>query len=98
MTRRLRRTFQLLALFTMTLPFCTPSYAQTEIDHKKKSFVFPSTVPVPANNKLTPSRVKLGEMLFLIPGCQAPIGSVARPATTQPWDGRTANPPRSGMA
>ena len=98
MTRRLRRISHLLALFTMTLLVCALSYGQSQIDHKKKSFVFPSTVPVPAYNKLTPSRVKLGEMLFFDPRLSAPIGSVARPATTQPWDGRTANLQRSGMA
>jgi len=62
-----RRTFHLLVLVAVTLLVCTRSSGQTKTDHNKKSFTFPSTVPVPANNKLTPNRVKLGEMLFFDP-------------------------------
>jgi cytochrome c peroxidase len=62
-----RRTFSVLALAAVALLASARPSAQTSTDHKKKSFSFPGTVPVPANNKLTPTRVKLGEMLFFDP-------------------------------
>jgi cytochrome c peroxidase len=61
-----RHSFHRLALFTVTLLICARSTGQTATDYKK-SFIFPKDVPVPANNKLTPNRVRLGEMLFFDP-------------------------------
>ena len=93
-----RRTFSVLALAAVALLASARPSAQTSTDHKKKSFSFPGTVPVPANNKLTPTRVKLGEMLFFDPRLSAPIGSAARPVTIRAWGGPTASPPHSAMA
>ena len=61
---RQRHSFHRLALFTATLLVCAQSTGQTPTDYKKKLFTFPKDVPVPANKKLTPNRVRLGEMLF----------------------------------
>ena len=49
----------------ITLLCCAVSQAQAKVD--KKAFSFPTSVPAPANNRVTPARVKLGEMLFFDP-------------------------------
>jgi cytochrome c peroxidase len=59
------RTIPLLNLLVITLLSCALSQAQAKVG--KKAFSFPNTVPAPANNKVTPARVELGEMLFFDP-------------------------------
>jgi cytochrome c peroxidase len=54
-----------LKFLVMTLLCCAVSQAQTKVD--KKAFKFPNSVPAPADNKVTPARVELGEMLFFDP-------------------------------
>jgi cytochrome c peroxidase len=54
-----------LELLVITLLCCLISRAQAKVD--KKAFRFPTNVPAPANNKVTPARVELGEMLFFDP-------------------------------
>jgi cytochrome c peroxidase len=44
---------------------CVVSQAQTKVE--KRAFVFPASVPAPANNRVTPARVELGKMLFFDP-------------------------------
>ncbi len=54
-----------LTLLAVTVLSCVVSQAQTKVD--KKAFTFPKSVPAPADNKVTPARVQLGEMLFFDP-------------------------------
>ena len=58
-------TMLLLELLVTTLLYCAVGQAQAKVD--KKAFTLPRNVPAPANNRVTPARVKLGEMLFFDP-------------------------------
>jgi len=51
--------------FVLILLCCAVSQAQVKVD--RKSFRLPNSVPAPANNRMTPARVQLGEMLFFDP-------------------------------
>jgi cytochrome c peroxidase len=62
-----RPTFCLFVVVSFTLLACVRSFGQLEAARQKESFTFPNIVPIPSNNKLTPNRVKLGEMLFFDP-------------------------------
>lgn len=52
-------------ILIMTLVGTVLSQAQTAV--RKSSFVFPTTVPTPTDNKVTVARVELGKMLFFDP-------------------------------
>jgi len=55
---------ELPALVALILLACAAGSAQASPNNNnKKTFRFP-TVPAPANNKVNPQRVRLGEMLF----------------------------------
>jgi len=56
---------ELPALVVLILLACAAGSAQASPNNNnnKKTFRFP-TVPAPANNKVNPQRVRLGEMLF----------------------------------
>jgi hypothetical protein len=58
------RPFTILSLKLLAtgLFSCVIFQAQTKVD--KKTFTFPKDVPAPADNKVTPARVQLGEMPF----------------------------------
>jgi cytochrome c peroxidase len=58
---------QLLAFVALVLLACAPGATQARPDTRKKEFQFPDTVPAPANNRVNPRRVELGEMLFFDP-------------------------------
>jgi cytochrome c peroxidase len=58
---------QLLAVVALVLLTCGSGSTQASPSHRKKEFRFPSTVPAPANNRVNPKRVELGEMLFFDP-------------------------------
>ena len=54
--------FRILAILLVS---CAMLGAQKEA--RKKAFSLPYKVPAPANNQMTPARVKLGKMLFFEP-------------------------------
>jgi cytochrome c peroxidase len=81
---------ELPALVALILLACAAGSAQASPNNNNnnKKFRFPTTVPAPANNKVNPQQVRLGEMLFFDPRLSGSNWISCATCHNPTWDGR----------